>query len=95
MSKHTPGPWKRCVGSGAVEIRGGPVGNLTHPRVCRVLRTDPNCDANARLIAAAPDLLAALERLVRQHGSDDVTYTGDHPIAVARAAIHKAIGVTP
>lgn len=44
------------------------------------------------LRAQRDDLLAALERLVRQHGSDGIEYSGDHPIAVARAAIAKATG---
>lgn len=59
-TQHTPGPWRVC--SGMVETaRGIPVahmdrapGNGTQP----VER-----DANARLIAAAPELLAALQRI--------------------------------
>jgi hypothetical protein len=48
----------------------------------------------SELRAQRDDLFAALVRLVRQHGSDGIEYSGDHPIAVARAAIAKATGVT-
>lgn len=47
--------------------------------------------ANARLIAAAPDLLAALRDLLKRvdDGSD---YGPDHAVSIARAAIAKATG---
>lgn len=47
--------------------------------------------------AAAPELLEALERLHRwaQAASPACEFAGDHPIAVARAAITKATGETP
>jgi hypothetical protein len=51
-------------------------------------------EANARLIAAAPELLEALKRMLRWAEADQVNYTGDHPVAVARAAIAKATGGT-
>lgn len=51
---------------------------------------DDENEANARLIAAAPDLLEALKRMRRWAEADQVNYTGDHPVAVARAAIAKA-----
>jgi hypothetical protein len=68
---HTPGPWKADLqefGEGATEIVG----------ICPVVRMNGACDAvvvslgadnvecqaNARLIAAAPQLLHALERVV-------------------------------
>jgi hypothetical protein len=69
MSGHTPGPWKAC-GCG----KCGQVSCSDHP-VCKVERGDwgdsaemvyghipiEEGDANARLIAAAPDLLEALK----------------------------------
>lgn len=60
MSKHTHGPWHHlCVGD-CFEVYGG--GNVPWLRE-RVATTEPllaESAANARLIAAAPDLLAAL-----------------------------------
>lgn len=50
-------------------------------------------DANGRLMAASPQLLEALQRLYNWYDKiygDDCDYSGDHPIAVAKAAIKKA-----
>lgn len=60
--------------------------------------TEEECEANARLIAAAPELLEALEDLL---GWRDDSNNLHKPIEVraaymrARAAIAKARGVTP
>jgi hypothetical protein len=82
-SKHTPGPW---------EDRGGEiVGNS------RIVATACWCsgmqaedEANRRLIAAAPDMLAALECLVND------SMFKDHPEASQMAidAIAKATSLT-
>lgn len=97
---HTSGPWRLCISPGATEIRGEPVGDVSNPRICRVLRKDPNADANAQLIAAAPEPLVALQsillRAVRQQASggdlldfqDRLRECAD----TARAAIAKATG---
>jgi hypothetical protein len=61
--RHTPGPWSlfRIDGGWHVNQSGGPVFIGTLPRY--PLR-EQECDANARLIAAAPDLLRAARRAV-------------------------------
>ncbi|WP_272672972.1 hypothetical protein [Providencia sp. PROV131] len=51
--------------------------------------------ANAHLIAAAPELLDALQKLLKYH--DDFygiepDEDPDHPLSVAKAAIAKALG---
>ena len=96
MSKaHTPGPWR------AVPQPGQTVGVHTYTH-CVMYGDDSIADtlaeADARLIAAAPDLLAAcreaLERLLRIHGPttvaerDDIRRVRD----LCRAAIAKAGG---
>lgn len=76
MSKHTPGPWTVVERFGfAGSVKGGVVREYTNGTaqdqlfmVCCV--QDDNggheaTNANARLIAAAPDLLAALRVLLR------------------------------
>lgn len=53
----------------------------------------PNQRANARLIAAAPELLAACEALVKLLHADSTT-GGGHAVADARAAIARAKGTS-
>lgn len=94
MSTHTPGPWRVAP---SVAFRGsldidGPVGH-GHVASTYCLPTDEEC-ANARLIAAAPDLLAALVRLrewVRHPGRDD-SPENEAVIDQAEAAIARAKG---
>lgn len=62
MSQHTPGPWHLVqFDDESVSIIIGPSGD---DRICEMhSNTEPESekDANARLIASAPDLLAALK----------------------------------
>ena len=84
QATHTLGPWQAT--------EGGNVRTVAEPGwlVATVASTFRK-QGNARLIAAAPELLAALERLLHQ-----VEYMGapdDHEdIIEARAAIAKAKG---
>lgn len=73
-TKHTPGPW--YVGSGTYEGRNiYSVASVTddegftyQPIVASAEDDGIKCwDANARLIAAAPDLLEALQVMVRDY----------------------------
>ena len=58
------------------------------------MSTHTNADeANARLIAAAPDLLDALERLL--HMAEEGSIPGPNTLNQARAAIAKAKCETP
>jgi len=86
MSKPTPGPW---VAAGTRV--DGPDGELV-TYLTGYAKPTPRQAANARLIAAAPDLLEALQQVRKWAEGDDENYTGDHPIARARAAIAKATG---
>jgi hypothetical protein len=98
-TKHTPGPWSLSdrtdsitwgdcsfsapVGAGGFVIASHSV--CTIPRHQRERLTDEH-RANARLIAAAPELLKALVWLRNSLGPSDY----DHAIALADAAIAKA-----
>jgi hypothetical protein len=90
MSKHTPGPWRadqRCI--------EGPDGNIA---LLNLARGQGVTRANARLIAAAPDLLSALKRMSEHWLGDNNApmrdaFIRDYPksaIADAVAAIAKA-----
>ena len=59
MTKRTPGPWT---------AKDVVVVNDENCRVAKTYGHYPLCETNARLIAAAPDLLAALE-VARSHVS--------------------------
>lgn len=83
MSKHTPGPWEtRAGGRDAVFTAAGSRIALVMPRFEDEHRESAEDFANARLIAAAPDLLAALEELMYART--------EKAEAMANAAIAKA-----
>lgn len=84
MSKHTPGPW--CAVEGTVFKD---YGDKAYP-VASVEGWGEDTDHNARLIAAAPDLLEALKRIVDWDAAG-LALTEDHA-GQARAAIAKAEG---
>lgn len=62
--KHTPAPWVMHAKSisGAYQITGATDGSL---RIATVTNA-PNDEANARLIAAAPELLEALKAMTER-----------------------------
>jgi hypothetical protein len=79
--QHTPGPWGDD--RKPVVVRGLTwVAHANYPTITG--------EANARLIAAAPDMLEALEDLLNYVGGWDAP--ADHPCGRARAAIAKARG---
>lgn len=93
MTMHTPGPWD-AFATAQHEIRittGGPAGHL----ICTLpIRRNPGRVlinlANGRLIAAAPDMLAALEKAVA--GYRVYTHADQAVLDQMRAAIAKARG---
>ena len=88
MSNHTPGPWKANFAiSGEVYIFGG---DRNFARVFDEWRDEANQEANARLIAAAPDLLEALEAIMRYPKISE--YVGSELANKADAALAKARG---
>jgi len=96
---HTPGPWKadgymvRQDGSSGSRMIAdicytGPhhTPESEYPRSCRIVD-----EANARLIAAAPEMLEALEA-ADQSLADDGYFTDDHARQIVLRAITKAKG---
>lgn len=104
QTKHTPGPWfivgweihDRTTYFNTHGVRTGETPNsicALHPMPC------DNVDANARLIAAAPELLEALEHFIAFYSDENSNvYKGSMPVFLrgvrneARAAIAKAKG---
>ena len=96
MSKHTPGPW--MIGSSDLKVSMLSVHcrdtKRKHSTICRMVSTKHGMDifegeANARLIAAAPELLEALKNLVLCSERWEDTHTA-LVMEAARAAIAKA-----
>ncbi|MEH3121139.1 MAG: hypothetical protein PGN16_04030 [Sphingomonas phyllosphaerae] len=98
MSDATPGPWIDSDGTTTGRVVTAP----GQPKVRRNVAVcgGPNRVANARLIAAAPDLLEAVAAFIAyDEGDDDAPDAGvrmmidyDHALTLARAAIAKARG---
>lgn len=92
-NKHTHGPWfsEDLIEGTDQEFIGVSSDNVNNiADVWAIDTTQEQCRANARLIAAAPELLDALETMVRYSQGGDIP-----PKSVvdrAHSAIAKAIG---
>lgn len=96
MSSFTPGPWEVCrerpyeiVNSGACLVA----------TVDTATDTQEQWEADARLIAAAPDMLAALVKIIEMNVQYAIDRYGDAAhaeamscVQIARAAIARAEG---
>ena len=93
MSKHTPGPWEI---EDHYHFSYRWISGPEHSQFAQVVwcmedeDRSPSCEANAYLIAAAPDLLEALQNLLKVHEGEGGTQ--NHAGDIARAAIAKAKG---
>jgi len=87
--KHTPGPWKKheSVQTGEFFVTAGEQDQI---HIARTGRHDETSRCDARLIAAAPELLEALEELYDSVDSC-VEFTPEK-LWKARMAIAKAKG---
>lgn len=90
MNKYTPGPWRIQNPHGLLTLDiVDEQRNLQLCRMYKYFRSDDEASANANLIAAAPDLLRALEELVKRCNLfPDADYH-----KAAKAAIDKAKGI--
>lgn len=90
MNQHTPGPWGRNI-KPASRYPVIYAGRSTHVAVVTTQGlTDQELEANCDLIAAAPELLAALQDLV--HAATHHLADGRAAVDQARAAIARATG---
>ena len=95
---HTPGPWIGKTQS-VHTADGRPIVNSIwippQPPKGPGVALQTEADANLRLIAAAPDLLAALKTVLSSDMAQRVEYDREEPsdtLAIVRAAIAKAEG---
>ena len=98
MSKHTPGPWKAVNQTTSTLLKqDSPQGRYLfslkeYPGI-------PESEANARLIAAAPDLAEAVRELLATHPAayrepGKIDNRTDNAVKIARASIAKAEGAS-
>jgi hypothetical protein len=94
-AKHTPGPWEYDAESEQIIAPKCGYQWTAPPTIARIVSLDyDEDDGNARLIAAAPDLLEALRKIA---AIEDKMFGGDwdeieEARMVARAAIARATG---
>lgn len=100
MSKHTPGPWRWWETVSGARVAGRPADGSKN-FVCDVLQPElaVNYEDNARLIAAAPDLLEALQAFLRvSHCLPELSGSTAVMVlqaqACARSTIARATGET-
>ena len=94
MSAHTPGPWLAVANDHYWEIRtfDEQIGDAC---ASKYLTAGDNGEANARLIAAAPELLEALQEIVDYSGGAQNALEDEYVMDRVCAAIAKATGVVP
>lgn len=87
-TKHTPGPWA-LVHDSDQQQPTYLIGTYDNPDVARVYDITKEANANARLIAAAPDLLAFAQMIA----NGGINEAGEAQIeSEARALISKITG---
>lgn len=102
-AKHTPGPWEFCLHDPHSQWFGNIIGvygvvdgskNIRTITCQTKYGTLDECEANARLIASAPDLLDTLDRIATGEFASDVPLSEQVATyrTLARAAIAKAKG---
>lgn len=93
-AKHTPGPWrvKRSESKPAFNVVGTKVGCKYKIARCPYISDDDKqeAEANAKLIAAAPELLEALQCLFNACEVLQVLPKNAPEIKLAKSAIKKA-----
>lgn len=98
MSAHTPGPWRlwRVPNPGRASAAFYILGPGSNRAVAHVKNsTISPLAANARLIAAAPKLLAFAQAILADMESVAPKYRSTQSIEEARAVIAEATGGTP
>ncbi len=101
MTEHTPKPWIIAGNLAMLLPKDGYRIDTEHHAVARTItynQIDEEAKANARLIAAAPDLYEAAKRFVSVYQGRNALRLGDgqaqRSLEEFRAAVAKAEGVT-
>ena len=95
-TRHTPGPWRVSFTPLAPQRFQIRAGEFINRRICVMDdQPDDGDEANALLIAAAPELLEALKNLVHMVDNCDTIEPDDYQLHKASALIAKAEQVKP
>lgn len=90
--KYTPAPWKQIIAQPGTMLE---IVNDNREYVCSLLGGEEHKEANARLIAAAPELLEVLEMIVDSDKWGNGSDARKSMMIRARAAIAKAVEDSP
>lgn len=91
-AQHTPGPWIAVRnGFHCVAVKNSRGGFLTYEAGDFCTKSGEK-EANARLIAAAPDLPAFAQSLIDDYCSDDGMASAKHIVKLAQEVVAKATG---
>ena len=103
QDKHTPGPWRVVIDDDGNPLSGRPSVEASDELDCAIVhsdgfiqeywrsaRGDKEIHANARLIAAAPDMLEALQEFCRRVEAGEIR--SKRTYAAFKALIAKATG---
>lgn len=89
-AKHTPGPWFYNGDEGSETAKYGHNVNTARGVIAEIEERGGKTEHNARLIAAAPELLAALEKLIASY--DPAQRPAEYGWHDAIAAVKRAKG---
>ena len=94
MTKHTPGPWREFQDDAGHDILAPDGSHIASVEPVNSLDPEAEQSANAALLAAAPNLLAALHAALVYLGDDTADDSAEaiDTRAVIRAAIAKVEG---
>ena len=93
MAKHTPGPWQTVVEGHRLSVWAEGYGFIhTHESPQVNVKALEIADANARLIAAAPELLEALKVIMTEFQFAERDEVTQKVYAQAELAVAKAEG---
>ena len=98
MTSHTPGPWKAFLLNDAAEVEYGPAivadcrASVFYQGEGRLYEIGiSECHANARLIAAAPDLLRAAQLALVAITKPPIGASSEYTLDSAESALKNAI----
>ena len=93
-AKHTPGPWEVHPTTLHPAVRSVGTANAAPRRICTAesMNGSPVDEHNARLIAAAPELLEALQKMLSKAYKQNWNDAYPEELKSAQDAINKALG---